>query len=87
MTGIQNDLGLRIAASLAGIDRRDVDAIARRVAGRPIASLVELTDEEARAVSMELARMAGHLPPPRHTETVTAFPDYGFDHRNPDTED
>jgi hypothetical protein len=78
MTAVQNDLGLRLAASLAGVDRRDVDTWARIIAGRPLPNgLLDLTDDEARRVSEQIARAAGVLPP-RGTDRATAFPDYGF---------
>lgn len=78
MTATQNDLGLRIAASLAGIDRRDVDTWARLIAGRPLPhGLLDLTDDEARRVAEQIARAAGLLPP-RNADRPTTFPDVGY---------
>jgi hypothetical protein len=85
MTAVQNDLGLRLAASLNGVDQRDVDTWARVVAGRPITSLLDLTDDEARRVSEQIARAAGGVLPPRNGERPTTFPDVGYppDYRIP----
>lgn len=56
MTAVSNDLGLRLAARLAGITPRDLHELACAVAGRRIADLGDLTDDQAHRVSVQIAR-------------------------------